>query len=289
LGCIERGVRIHNLTAKSNFKLHGSNPYTLTLGEEGNISNPCQIGWYEWCYYREHTAAFPNQQEVLGRVLGPARGEGNEMCQWVLKGNGKVVPRRSVRPHNPAEIHSEVEIKKRKVFDELIERKHETSINLPKPIKSKSDTKKPNDANGDADTEPAGEFTDIEDILDSTGKVLNQQPMWNKMINAEIILQQGDKFQVGKVKRRSIDDNGKTIWTYSDNPIMNFIVYEVEFPDDELKAYAANILAENMLSQVDHEGHNIMLMRDIIVYKRDEAMAVPMEDNTLRQGLARGG
>jgi hypothetical protein len=39
------------------------------------------FGWYEWCYYREHTATFPNQQEVLGRVLGPARGEGNEMCQ----------------------------------------------------------------------------------------------------------------------------------------------------------------------------------------------------------------
>jgi hypothetical protein len=55
---------------------------------------------------------------------------------------------------------------------------------------------------------------------------------------------------------------------------MNSIVYEVEFPDGELKEYAANILAENMLSQVDHEGHNIMLMRDIMDYKRDEALAV---------------
>jgi hypothetical protein len=35
--------------------------------------------------------------------------------------------------------------------------------------------------------------------------------MWDKMINAEIILQQGDTLQLGKVKRRSIDDNGKTI------------------------------------------------------------------------------
>jgi hypothetical protein len=42
--CIERRARIHNLTAKS---LHGSNPYTLTLGEEGDISNLCQFGWYE--------------------------------------------------------------------------------------------------------------------------------------------------------------------------------------------------------------------------------------------------
>jgi hypothetical protein len=42
-------------------------------------------------------------------------------------------------------------------------------------------------------------------------------------------------FNVGRSKRRSVDDNGKTIGTYSANPIMNFIVYEVEFPDGELK------------------------------------------------------
>jgi hypothetical protein len=184
------------------------------------------------------------------------------MCQWVLKGNGKVVPRRSVRPLNPSEIHSEVEIKKRNVFDELIERRHGTSINPPKPMNDESDTNEPDDADGDADTEPAGELLDIEDILDSTGKVLNQQSKWDKMINAEIIPQQGDKLQRGKVKRRSINDNGKTIGTYSDNPIMNSIVYEVQLPDGELKEYVANILAENMLSQVDHEGHNIMLMRE---------------------------
>jgi hypothetical protein len=35
--------------------------------------------------------------------------------------------------------------------------------------------------------------------------------MWDKMINAEIILQQGDTLQLGKVKRRPIDGNGKTI------------------------------------------------------------------------------
>jgi hypothetical protein len=70
---------------------------------------------------------------------------------------------------------------------------------------------------------------------------------------------------------------------------MNSIVYEVEFPDSELKEYASNILAENMLSQVDHEGHNIMLMRDIIDYKRDEAMAVQIEDKylTARAGQRR--
>ena len=52
------------------------------------------FGLYEWCYYHEQTAAFPHNREVLGRVLAPARGEGNEMAQWVLKANRRVVPRR---------------------------------------------------------------------------------------------------------------------------------------------------------------------------------------------------
>jgi hypothetical protein len=71
------------------------------------------------------------------------------------------------------------------------------------------DNNEPDDADDDADTEPAGELHDIEDILDSTGKVLNQQPMWDNLINADVILQQGGMIQLGKVKRRSIDDSGK--------------------------------------------------------------------------------
>jgi hypothetical protein len=46
------------------------------------------------------------------------------MFQWAMKGNGKFVPTRSVRPLNPSRIHSEEEIKKKKVFDELIERRY---------------------------------------------------------------------------------------------------------------------------------------------------------------------
>jgi hypothetical protein len=51
----------------------------------------------DWCSFREQKQKFPFNREVLGRVLGPAKGEGNEMPQWILKANGKVIPRRSLR------------------------------------------------------------------------------------------------------------------------------------------------------------------------------------------------
>ena len=77
---------------------------------------------------KKKTAAFPNNKEVLGRVLGPARGTGNEMAQWILKANSRVVPRKSLRPLKVDEIHSPVEIKKREVFDELIQRRWGSQI-----------------------------------------------------------------------------------------------------------------------------------------------------------------
>ena len=38
--CVERRVRIDNLTAKTNlFQLHGSNAHTHTMGKEGDVSD----------------------------------------------------------------------------------------------------------------------------------------------------------------------------------------------------------------------------------------------------------
>ena len=90
--CLKRRLCIYNLTSCDHLKIRGSNPHTETFGEQGNISNLGQFKWYDWCYFRDHKAPFPHNQEVLGRVLGPARGEGNELAQWVLKSNGNVVP-----------------------------------------------------------------------------------------------------------------------------------------------------------------------------------------------------
>ena len=121
--CVERRAAINNLTAKNLFQLHSGNAHSSVVGSEGDISNLCTFKWYDWCYFRDQKADYPNSKEVLGRVLGPARGNGNEMAQWVLKSNGQVVPRRSARPLHDDELITETEKAKRELFDKLIERK----------------------------------------------------------------------------------------------------------------------------------------------------------------------
>jgi hypothetical protein len=266
--CCERRARIHNLTAKDAFRLHGTNPHTATLNEEGDISNICQYKWYEWCYYREQTAAFPFNKEVLGRVLGPARGEGNEMAQWILKANGNVIPRRSHRPLQTSELYSPSEEKKRRIFDALIERRWGTSISPP-PMHPPKD--------GDLYEQP-NLMPDIEDTVDSNGRLLDQQPAYDTMINAEIQLQQGEEYVTCKVIGRATDPDGKTYGTYDENPYLNSLMYEVEMPDGQVKEYCANIIAQNMLAQVDTDGYSKTLMEGIVDHRRDHNKAVSADD-----------
>ena len=273
--CVERRARINNLTAKDLFQLHGNTAHTVTLSEEADISSLSRFGWYEWCYYLEHTARFPYNREILGRVLGPSRGEGNEMSQWVLKSNGKVVPRRTLRPLKPEELRSETETKKRNLFDKLVAKRWGTSINPPTELSETSDTMWEEYEDGD---ESPRVIPEIEDIVDSTGKIINQQPAYDNMLNKEVQMQVGYDLTKGLVARRAIGPDGRTIGTYDDDPSKSTLMYEVEFQDGELKEYSANIIAENMLNQVDEEPFATTMLKGILDYKKDEKVAVSKED-----------
>ena len=60
--------------------------------------------------------------------------------------------------------------------------------------------------------------------------------------------------------------------------MLNSIVYDVEFTDGTIKEYSANVIAENMLSQVDEDGFSMTMMECIIDHKMDAATAVPKDD-----------
>ena len=193
------------------------------------------------------------------------------MCHWILKSNGKVVPRRTHRPLTTAERHSNTEQRKRRLFDDLIEERWGTSINPSTNLQSESfdDFEEYEDNH-----ESKRIIPDIEDAVDANGRLLNQQPAYDKLINSEVQLQHGDHIAVGTVRQRAIGPNGTTHGTYDDNPILNSIIYEVEFPDGQVKDYAANVIAENILSQVDDEGFSNTLLASILDYKCNPTTAI---------------
>eukprot|EP00957_Ditylum_brightwellii_P113599 8660719-Ditylum_brightwellii.AAC.1 len=68
-------------------------------------------------------------------------------------------------------------------------------------------------------------------------------PVYDLLLNAEVPLQLGDEVSVGKVTQRAIGPNGAVTGTFDNNPMMNTMIYDVEFPDgqkDEALAVAKN-------------------------------------------------
>ena len=92
------------------------------------------------------------------------------------------------------------------------------------------------------------------------------------------MIQNGDEMAMGKVVRRSLDADGRMTGTYHDNPFLNTITYNVEFPNGQVKEYAANIIAENMLTQVDSDRYSLSLMDSIIDHQRDPSQVILIED-----------
>ena len=290
--CVERRARVNNLTAGNMLALTGRNPHFHTFNDEGDISNLCQFDWYEWVYFRDQSAGFPNPKECLGRCLGPATGEGNEMTQWILKSNGQVVPRRSVRPLSQSEKFDETQIAMRSSFTMLIKENPKLSGTLTPQTTIKDQEQAGEEDNvyvpyEDDSTKP-WTIPDVPDPVDSTGRAIDQQPAYDKLIHVELMLPQNGEYQPAKVVGRAKNELGVITGNYDENPIMNTIMYEVEFPDGQVKQYAANIIAENLLNQVDDEGYTITRIDCILDHEKSLKALNPDEMYTVnKQGVKR--
>ena len=99
--------------------------------------------------------------------------------------------------------------------------------------------------------------------------------MYDMLLNAEVQMKLGEDIAYGKVKQCTLGADRKAIGTYDDNPALNTMIYEVEFPDGQVKEYSANNIAQNMLAQVDSEGFSTMMIEGIGDYNRDDSVTVP--------------
>eukprot|EP00957_Ditylum_brightwellii_P044708 3389930-Ditylum_brightwellii.AAC.1 len=104
----------------------------------------------------------------------------------------------------------------------------------------------------------------MEETVDANGTLIEQQPAYNKIINAEVQLHHQDYITTGKVKRSALGPNGRTAGSYHDNLMLSSTIYKVEFPDSEVKEYAANVIAENVLTQVGNGRFTTTMMEGTI-------------------------
>ena len=194
-----------------------------------------------------------------------------------LEGKRPGYPHCAVRPLHPGELTSPSEQSKCQSFDALIEVRFGLSIN-PLQQLNDDDGKFGNFEPYEDNNEVVQSEPEIEDTIDATGRLLNQSPAYDRMINAEVRRQLDDAAASGKVKRQALGPDGQMTGKYNTNPYHNSVVYEVEFADGQVREYSANVIAESMLAQVNSDGVTLQLMDGVVDPKVNRALAVSKAD-----------
>lgn len=86
---------------------------------------------------------------------------------------------------------------------------------------------------------------------------------------------------VARVIRRATDANGQPLGTSHTNPLLDSRRYDVEFVDGHSETLSANILAENLIAQVDQEGHKQRMLKEISDHRCNDR-AIKIEDGTFK-------
>ena len=79
----------------------------------------------------------------------------------------------------------------------------------------------------------------------------------------------------------------KVIGNTDDNPILNTLIYDVEFPNGNIKKYSENFIAENVLVNCDSEGYYSSMMACILDHKHDGS-ALRMNEKYIKSKNGQG-
>jgi hypothetical protein len=99
----------------------------------------------------------------------------------------------------------------------------------------------------------------------------------DQYLTAEVLLPVRGELVKARVTGRKRGADGNPVGTANANPILDSREYEVKFQDGSTDTYAANVIAESLYSQVDSDGREFVMMKDIIEHRSDGS-AVLMDD-----------
>ena len=210
-------------------------PETVLSGQTADISPFVELQWYACVYYWDSKAQYPESKEKLGRWLGSSIDIGPAMTAKVLKPNGQLLHVSTYRPLSDDEMQDPGKKRERDQYNSTLRNKlgkpllvadlEDLSIHTPE-YKLYEDDHEGGHQHAD----------DAEDLV--------TEERGDKYIGAEVSLPKNGQLRTGKVIRRQCNDCGDLIGKANQNPILDMLSYQVQFPDGEIASYAANLIAE---------------------------------------------
>jgi hypothetical protein len=200
------------------------------------------------------------------------------MTHKVLKPNGQVLSRNTVRSWTPEEERSDALMKARQEYMTSVE----AALG---PACTEDDFE-------DDELTPVFESYEDEDEDGMEGtpdEVLPPTPeAGDNYVGARLLLPRGgdEGMAQGKVTKRARDNTGNPVGRANDNPILDTREYIVEFDDGTEADLSANVIAQNMYAQCDPDGNCYVLFDSIVDWRRSTT-ALDYDDQIARKADGR--
>jgi len=281
--CAQWVTWIRRFTASDHPSLNGRTPYEHVTGSTPDISPIALFDFWQPVYYYMPVAEFPYEKKLIGRWLGKADNSTDDMANIVLAQSGQTLIRKDVWAIPDDEFKTPAIQARVTEYDTVIKQKLDVSGDASQetfPLPRKDLFSEAEEDDGTANVQPADESASVPEADDTTPE------LFDEYLSAEVMLPHGGEPARGKVIARAKDGHGKPLGIRNQNPILDTRCYEVQFPDGSTETFATNLIAENLFSQIDSEGHSQMVFKDIIGHRFNDK-AVRKDDPKYLDGTKR--
>ena len=250
----------------------GRTPIERITGDTIDISEWLDFEFWDICWYWDPAGG--DEKRQIGRWLGVSHHIGSALCYFIATASGKVISRTSVQHFTTNDV-AQPEIQQAiRDYHESLDRnlKENEAITEQETIFYKeNEPPHPDTPYTDQGENYFGlpNSVDIDDLIDNSSPEAAADT-YDQYIGAEVCTGPSDgrgNKQMGKVTKRLTNANNNNPGTY--NPMLDHSLYQVTYPDGTSEKIMANIIAENMMSQVDSEGHHYQLLSEIQDHKSD--------------------
>ena len=268
-----------NVTVTTTRHANERTPLEIITGITPDITKYLDFHFYSWVWFRMNAGLGPR---TLGRWLGVSHRSGPLMTYWILPVSCipvscDSVQRVTIGEQQTNEFNNQANNYTQKVEQRLGQDFAPVEIDALAPAERIFDFEDP-------DLEFVQEFNRViddpnlphaDDLTQHGTDTHNPTPTDRGLYAVEpdnyidmIVGQRRDpeaNLEQAWVKRRAVGQDGMPLGASheSGNPLLDHRMYEVEYNDGSTEVLAANILAENILAQVDNMGRKQMLFEDI--------------------------
>lgn len=262
--------------------------YEQVTGETPDISEWLDFNFYDRVWYWDVPAPEMNKDNrQLARWLGVSHRVSTRLSYFILTQGGKIISRTSVQHITPGDLEEDGVRERIKTYAKRIKRFTEADAR-----RNEGDTDWINEfvgdidediAHGNGDNTPTDEEYELNDKVDILDVDDLQSDACNKYIGTNIKIETPDGVRRARVTKHARNFEGRLIGHEHSNPLLDTRQYDIEFEDGTTDRYYANVIAENIYSSCDEEGHEHLIFQEIIDHRKDDS-TLSKDDTTLISG-----